>query len=65
MIHSMLTPVIQATIEATMKTYIEQIQVIMIKQVLDSNWKVKESIDDQTGQLKGSAFPTRREIQGD
>ena len=45
MIHSMLTPAIQATIEATMKTYIEQMQASMIKQVLDSNLKLKESID--------------------
>ena len=52
MIHSMLTPVIQATIGTTMKTYIEQMQACMIKQVLDSNLKLKESIDDQTRQLK-------------
>ena len=52
MIHSMLTPAIQATIEATMKTYIEQMQASMIKQVLDSNLKLKESIDHQTKQIK-------------
>ena len=52
MIHSMLTPVIQATIETTMKTYIEQMQANMIKQVLDSNLKLKKSIDDQTWQLR-------------